>query len=220
MSGDANSGLPSHRVLAEAIALLLAWALATWIFEGRIQTLLRPEATMDRLVYALGVNLALGVGGGFLLLRRWTRGGTALWGTPGTTEWRRTVVAVLAGLALGFGAYLLQGAPSTDPVVVVNAFAQVFVVSAAEVIVCWCLVAAAVEHSLARHGRVLAIGTAVLLAAALFGIYHFAHSPPFDTLPMVGLLRASAWRRGHSSSSAATSRARSRSTTSWARSAS
>ena len=187
MAGDANPRASSHRALAEALALFLAWLVATWVFEGRINTLLRPEAMMDRLIYAFGVNVALGVSGGIILLRRWTVNGSVIPGTPGTQSPLRTVVAVVVGLLLGFGAYMLQGAPSTDPIVMINAFSQVFVVSAAEIVVCWCLVGATVERAFGQHGRVSTV-SAVVIAAVLFGLYHFAHSPPFNTLAMVGLL--------------------------------
>jgi transposase len=71
--------------------------------------------------------------------------------------------------------------------VLVNAFAQVLVVSVAEVIVCWALVGAAVESWLRPHTQ-LAWLPAAIAASVLFGLYHFAHSPPFDTIPMVSLL--------------------------------
>ncbi|GAA4400981.1 CPBP family glutamic-type intramembrane protease [Quisquiliibacterium transsilvanicum] len=100
----------------------------------------------------------------------------------------RTLVAAVAGFALGIASYFGQGAPSTDPAVVTNAFAQVFVVSAAEVMVCWALVGGAVEGLLRRRLARLATPAAAIVAAVLFGLYHFAHSAPFDTWPMVALL--------------------------------
>lgn len=97
-----------------------------------------------------------------------------------------------AGVAgvLGLGAYLLQRPPSTDPVVVVNAFAQVLPVSIAEVVVCWVVVGGSVA-ALVRHRGLsewVADGTALVVASVLFGVYHFAHSPPFNTVGMVGVL--------------------------------
>jgi hypothetical protein len=59
------------------------------------------------------------------------------------------------------GLEVCHGALAVDDVL-----AQVFVVSAAEIVVCW----------------------AVVGAALLFGLHHFAHSAPFDTWPMVGFL--------------------------------
>jgi hypothetical protein len=94
---------------------------------------------------------------------------------------------LLIALVLGFGFYLLQGAPTLHPVVLVNAFAQVLVVSVAEVIVCWALVGTAVESWLRPRTR-LAWLPAAIAASVLSGLNHFAHSPPFDTIPRVALL--------------------------------
>lgn len=39
--------------IAPAAALYVAWLAATWLLEGRPRTLLRPEATGLRMVYAI-----------------------------------------------------------------------------------------------------------------------------------------------------------------------
>jgi hypothetical protein len=44
---EASVGRGTVAVVA-AFALFGAWTLATWILEGRIETLLRPEAALDR----------------------------------------------------------------------------------------------------------------------------------------------------------------------------
>jgi hypothetical protein len=171
-----------------AMAAYALWTIATWFFEGRIGTFLRPDAAADRIVYALVVNLLLGIAGGVALVRRLVvrdalQARRCGFGPPG-----RTAAWTFVGLGLGLASYLAQGAPSTDPVVVANAFSQVFVVSAAEVVVCWALVAATTEAAFrARAGRAAPVAAAVV-ASGLFGLYHFAHSPPFDTWSMVGLL--------------------------------
>lgn len=71
-----------------------------------------------------------------------------------------------------------------------NVFAQVLPVSIAEVVVCWVVVGGSVA-ALLRHcgvSRYLADGSALVVSTVLFGVYHFAHSPPFNTVEMVGLL--------------------------------
>ena len=73
-----------------------------------------------------------------------------------------------------------------DPVILASAFAQVLVVSIAEIVVCWVLFDAVLRNALGP-GFVSA-GIAVVFAALAFGVYHFAHSPPFNTLSMVVLL--------------------------------
>jgi hypothetical protein len=62
------------------------------------------------------------------------------------------VAAVVAGLALGLGLYAALGAPTLDPVVLANAFAQVLVVSVAEVMVRWAAVGSTMEAVLRTRG--------------------------------------------------------------------
>lgn len=178
------------RAVIVGLAAYVAWTLATWALEGRIQTLLRPDAVAGRLVYALVGNLILGIVAGAGCVALFVRTGAVSAGRAGFGSTRSTVLASLAGLTLGLGAYLLQGAPSLEPTVIVNAFSQVFVVSAAEVVICWSVVGASIEAAAQEHGRLLATAGAGLAAALLFGLYHFAHSPPFNTWAMVGLLSA------------------------------
>jgi hypothetical protein len=179
---------PGSGLLGGAIAFYVVWTAATWLFEGRIATLLRPEAMGDRIAYAYIVNLLFGVAGGIAILRYWQRRGALDTARAGFGAGRRAATAVIAGLILGFAAYLLQSAPSSNPVVIVNAFSQVFVVSAAEVVVCWALVGTAAEARMRRAGRAISVGLAAVLASVLFGVYHYAHSAPFNTLQMVLLL--------------------------------
>jgi hypothetical protein len=178
----------TQRSVIAALVFFATWAVATWFFEGRIGTLLRPDAVADRIVYALVVNLLLGVIGGIVLvatLLRHTPIAAQKWGFgPG----KRTLASIGAGLLLGTAAYVLQGAPSLNPVVIGNAFAQVFVVSTAEVVVCWAVVGTAIRTGLRRHGAIFATVVAAVTASALFGVYHYGHSAPFNTLPVVALL--------------------------------
>jgi hypothetical protein len=178
--------------LGAALALYAAWTLATWLLEGRLRTLLRPEAALDRATYTLVANLVIGTVAALWLLGRKRQataaGGGSLLGAVAPAP--RLAASLAAGLLLGFGFYLAQGAPSGDPIVVANAFAQVLPVSIAEVLVCFAMVGGAVEAALRARGlgRGVAATLAVLVSAVLFGLYHIAHSPPFDQLPMVALL--------------------------------
>jgi hypothetical protein len=182
-----------HRpaVLIGAFAFFAVWSAATWFFEGRIHTLLRPDAVADRMAYALVVNLLFGMAGGMALLWHWQRQQAVEAARCGFGPGRRTVASVAAGLVLGLAAYFLQGAPSLNPVVIGNAFAQVLVVSAAEVVVCWCIVGSAVRAAVLRQrSPALAAVAAAAIASVLFGVYHYGHSVPFNTFPMVALLSA------------------------------
>lgn len=180
----------SITAIAVALSVFAVWTVATWLLEGRIQTLLRPEAVADRAIYAIvanlliGVTLALGVLR-FLIGRGWLTRAASGFGRS-TPSGARLII----GFGFGIALYLLQGAPSLDPVVLTNAFAQVLVVSAAEIVVCWAVVGATVKVFLKPRGRVVSVVGAGLAASALFGVYHFAHSPPFNTLGMVALLTA------------------------------
>ena len=167
-----------------ALALYAVWAGATYALEGAPRTLVRPEAAGLRALYTLTANVLIGVVGTGLVLRHLTRLGRLTPAAAGFGSGRRSAVATGIGFGLGAGVYLAQGAPSLDPIVLVNGFAQVLPVSAAEVLVCWSVVGAAADTSW-RTRRAPTL-LAALLASALFGLYHLAHSPPFNSWTMIG----------------------------------
>ena len=169
-----------------ALTVFAVWMGATYALEGAPRTLLRPEAAGLRVAYAVVANLLVGVVGGGLVVRHLTRQGRLTAVAAGFGSGRRSAVATAMGFALGAIVYLLQGPPSLHPIVLVNGFAQVLPVSAAEVFVCWAVVGAAVEAS--WRPRQASPVIAALVASALFGVYHLAHSPPFNTWTMVGAL--------------------------------
>lgn len=171
-----------------ALVLFILWSTATYLMEGRILTLQRPEAVGARLAYAVVANILIGIGGAALVLRAISRRGAVSTRQAGFGGFRRAITAILAGAVLGFAAYVLQGAPSLDPVVVLNVYAQVLVVSVAEVLVCWAVVGSVSESLFRGTGRWLAPVLAALIASMVFGLYHFAHSPPFNSLRFVVLL--------------------------------
>lgn len=178
----------SITALAPALVLFALWTLATWCLEGRIDTLRRPEAVADRAIYAIVANLLIGVVLAIAALRfsirrkRLARKASGF-GPAAPSTARLTIAATL-----GLGLYVVQGAPSLDPIVLTNAFAQVLVVSIAEIVVCWAVLGTSVEALLRTCGRVAAVIGAGLVASVLFGAYHLAHSTPFNTPAMVALL--------------------------------
>lgn len=179
-----------RRALVLVAALFVAWTAATYLLEGRLLTLLRPEATVDRLTYAVVANLLIGTVGAIGVVRWLHRQDLIRLDAAGFRGLRHSLGSVGAGLALGGIIYALQPSPIWQPGVLINGFAQVLVVSIAEVLVCWAAVAALSEQLLRRFGsRIAYTGTAVT-ASVLFGLYHLAHSPPFNTLDMVLLLTA------------------------------
>jgi hypothetical protein len=73
-------------------------------------------------------------------------------------------------------------------VTIFNAHAQALVVSVAEVLVCWAVVGSVSESLLQDRGRWVSAILAAVIASVLFGVYHFAHCPPFNTVGSVVLL--------------------------------
>ncbi|RWM04398.1 MAG: hypothetical protein E5X80_19680 [Mesorhizobium sp.] len=181
-----------------ATGLFVVWAGATWLLEGRIDTFLRPEAAADRLIYIVVANLIIGIAGAAFAIRFSVESNGADRGDTGFGRGRPSATWIAIGLALGLGLYLVQGAPSYDPVVIINACAQVLAVSVAEVVVCWALVGRVLKRMFGAYGsrkvphigRSKWIGTigATVVSSILFGIYHFGHSAPFNTVSMVAFL--------------------------------
>jgi hypothetical protein len=174
-----------------ALILYLVWTALTYGLEGRQHTLLRPEAARLRLIYAVVANLLVGivVAGWFLSAQDDVSPGKA-----GFHNILHAAAAVVIALLAGGALYLLLRPPTRDPMIVLNGFAQVWTVSAAEVVICWSVVGSAVEAALRDHGVSGASVIAALVASLLFGLYHIAHSPPFNSprmmagLSVVGLL--------------------------------
>lgn len=172
-----------------SLLLFAVWLAATWFLEGRIQTLLRPDAVADRLVYTVVANVLIGLLGAAFILGRAARCDGSVLRTSGFGPSRRSALWVPAGFLLGLVVYFALGAPSRNVIVIVNAYAQVFVVSAAEVVVCWALVAGVLGAAWKSSGWLAGTLPAVV-ASILFGVYHFGHSPPFNSFAMVGFLTA------------------------------
>jgi hypothetical protein len=61
--------------LFSALGLFAIWTLATWLLEGRIETLLRPHAVADRAIHAIVANILIGTVIPLILLRFLLRGG-------------------------------------------------------------------------------------------------------------------------------------------------
>jgi hypothetical protein len=178
------------KAITAALTLYVIWTGATWFFEGRIETLLRPDAVVDRLTYAVIANLILGIVGAVFVLRFILNWLSATPEAVGFGAIARSTAAVGLGLTLGFLFYSLSGGGTSDASVIANAFAQVLVVSAAEVMVCWAVIGSVFAAAWERSGRWAATGFAAVTASVLFGLYHFAHSAPFNSAGMVAFLSA------------------------------
>jgi membrane protease YdiL (CAAX protease family) len=177
------------RVLTWAIATYVAWVGATYLLEGLPRTLLRPEAEALRALYAVLANLLVGVGGSGLVLARMPRQQTTPPAWAGINPPRRAIAMACVGLAAGATVYGLQSPPPRALTTLVNGFTQVLPVSAAEVLVCW-----AVPSTVAAVWRFpdppLTRLVVIVPGSILFGLYHIAHSPPFNTPSVILFLAA------------------------------
>lgn len=163
----------------------LIWVIGTYLLEGRMLTLLRPEAVMDRMVYTLVANILIGI-----ILALWVIGQAAKTGTislesTGFRSLYRTVTAVIVAFLLGLIILFIQHSEPLNPVVFLNVYAQVLTVTIAEIAVCWAMIGSVVEGNLLKKGRIIALAAGIFVASALFGIYHIGHSPPFNQAMMI-----------------------------------
>jgi hypothetical protein len=176
------------KAIGYSISIYLLWVIATYMLEGRILTLLRPEAAADRIVYTVIANFLVGI-----IIAAWALHSSLISGfasleQTGFRSLRHALVsAVIAGV-VGFVLFIVQNPPSLNPVVIMNIYAQVLTVSVAEVVVCWAVIGASFESLARNKGKVISLLVGILAASFSFGIYHFAHSPPFNQVNMVLLL--------------------------------
>ncbi|MGD2185796.1 MAG: CPBP family intramembrane metalloprotease [Desulfobacterales bacterium] len=169
-----------------SFAVFLIWTLATYLLEGRLLTLQRPEAVLNRFIYAIVVNVLIGTVGSIILIRflllHTGVSNPSLFGLIGP---KRLILGIALGLVLGLVFFFAQSFSSRHPILILNAYSQVLVVSIAEVVVCWVLVGG----SIANLGKnPIYMFLAVIISSFLFGLYHFGHSPPFNSFKMVMML--------------------------------
>jgi hypothetical protein len=168
-----------------AFVIYAGWVVATYLLEALPGTLLRPEAVALRLAYALIANLALGIVVPLWLVRRFVREGGAAPEDFGFSAAGRTAVSMFAAAVVGYGLFAFSRSGPTHPIVLLNTFAQVWVGSLAEIVICWGLIGALIYLALRSWHRGGAYVVASAVASIAFGVYHFAHSAPFNELRMV-----------------------------------
>lgn len=176
------------KVMTFSISVYLLWIIATYLLEGRILTLLRPEAVVDRIAYTVTANIVVGI-----LVAAWVLRSSLISGfvSPEQIGFRslcHTLTAAVIAGATGFGLFMVQNPPSLNTIVIMNVFAQVLTVSVAEVVICWAVIGAGFESLTRSKGKVISLLAGIFAASISFGIYHFAHSPPFNQINMVLLL--------------------------------
>ena len=183
LKGEGMSQL--KQTMLVSVSVYLAWVTATYILEGRILTLLRPEAVFERIAYTVVANFLIGIIVGVWVLRSFLRSGVVTLKQSGFNSIHHTVVAVVVAGVIGFILLMVLNPPSLNPIIILNIYAQVLTVSIAEIIVCWGVIGVSFEAVTRTKGRVVSMLIGILSADFLFGIYHFAHSPPFNQIGMV-----------------------------------
>jgi len=171
-----------------SFSLFLLWTLSTYLLEGRLLTFLRPDAVVDRLIYILVANFIIGIGLSIVILRHLALKNLISVQKAGFQSIKHTSITVVIGLVLGISIYFLQNPPTMHPVVILNAFFQVLSVTIAEILVCWVVIGSAFESGFENLGKYHSVIIAIILSSILFGLYHYAHSPPFNTIEMVSFL--------------------------------
>jgi len=175
----------TKKAIASSISVYLLWVIATYLLEGRILTLLRPEAALDRIVYTFIANFLAGITIAAWVMRSSLISGLVSLEQIGFRSIRHTFATVAIAGIIGFVLFMIQNPPSLNPVVIMNVCAQVLTVSVAEVVVCWAVIGASFESLARNKGKLISLLAGILAASISFGIYHFAHSPPFNQINMV-----------------------------------
>jgi hypothetical protein len=178
------------KLIAIALSIYIIWVAATYILEGRIH-LFQKVDPIGRMAYVVIANIAIGTVLSAIAIRYLLKAQLLKPEQLGLSKSRLRAAAIIASAAAGgLALFMLQNPRTTEPMVVFNAFMQALPVSIAEVMVCWALIGSSFE-SFARNnnnnkGRiVLSVIVGAVAASVLFGVYHYAHSPPFNQTSVV-----------------------------------
>lgn len=161
------------------VAVYLVWVLATYLLEGRISLLQKPDP-LGRLIYAIVANIAIGTVAAIWLLKPSISSRFLAIRQLGFQSLKRILITVTLAGIIGFVLFVVQRPVTLDPIVVLNIFAQTLPGSIAEVVVCWAAIGTTFESVARSKGRIISIIFGAAIATILFGIYHFAHSSPFN----------------------------------------
>lgn len=191
LSKGVNEKLMKRHILLIiiAIAIYLVWIFATYLFEGRIN-LLHREDPLGRFEYSVIVNMIIGTVIAILAIKpSITASGPLSLSQIGFRSVKNTVVLVTVAGTMGFLLFVIQGPASLNPIVISNVFSQTLPTSVAEVVVCWAVIGASMESfSKNKFGKKLSVIVGIITSTVLFGVYHSAHSEPFNQINMVMIL--------------------------------
>jgi membrane protease YdiL (CAAX protease family) len=163
----------------------MAWVAATYALEGRVDLLQRVDP-MGRVAYTAVANVAIGTLLAAVVLRYLVSHSFLRPESLGLRTSRvRNLIAIGGAFAGGLVLFMLQNPASTEPMVILNAFLQVLPVSVAEVMVCWALIGTSFETLSRSKGKIKSAIIGAVTASVLFGLYHYAHSAPFNQTSVV-----------------------------------
>ncbi len=106
----------------------------------------------------------------------------------GFHSFRQTLITTVVGAVLGFIIYaegLFFEPPSLDIMVMINGFVQSLSGAIAAILVCWALAGTVFASLTKQKGRIVSMIAGILVSSVLFGLYHFALAPPFNTVEVV-----------------------------------
>lgn len=180
------------RAIIISLSVYLVWCALTYLLEGRIHIFLRPEAAVEheiyRIIYTVVANMIAGTILAVYIIRYLGASRFLTFSEAGFRSFSHTLITIVVGVVLGFTIYamgLFLKPPSLDPIVMLNAYAQSLGGAIAATIVCWAL-AGTVFASLAKqNGREVSVIAGIIGSSVLFGLYHFALAPPFNTVEVV-----------------------------------
>ena len=187
MSEQEVSSRNPLKLIAIALSIYIIWVVATYLLEGRIH-LFQKVDPIGRMTYVVIANIAIGTVLSAIAIRYLLKAQLVKPEQLGLNKSRIRTAAVIASAAAGgLALFMLQNPRTLEPIVVFNVFMQALPVSIAEVMVCWALIGSSFE-SIAKNNnkrKIMSVIVGAIAASVLFGVYHYAHSPPFNQTSIV-----------------------------------
>jgi hypothetical protein len=184
---EVSSRNPPLKLMSIALSIYIIWVAATYLLEGRIH-LFQKVDPIGRMTFVVVANIAIGTVLSAIAIRYLLKAQLVKPEQLGLSKSRLRTAAVMASAAAGgLALFLLQNPRTLEPTVVFNVFMQALPVSIAEVMVCWALIGSSFE-SIAKNnnkGKIISVIVGAIAASVLFGVYHYAHSPPFNQTSIV-----------------------------------
>lgn len=187
MSQQEVSSRNPLKLIAIALSIYIIWVAATYLLEGRIH-LFQKVDPIGRMTFVVISNIAIGTVLSAIAIRYLLKAQLVKPEQLGLNKSRLRTAAVIASAAAGgLALFMLQNPKTLEPIVVFNVFMQALPVSIAEVMVCWALIGSSFE-SIAKNNnnrKIMSVIVGAIAASVLFGVYHYAHSPPFNQTSIV-----------------------------------